>query len=147
MTDENAGTEVVAPKGPPKSIVPAKYAGKYKEGGGDALAKFIEAQCKTPEGFDYNKFFHLCLANGLPADKVLHYQDQVSEKRNGSQGRARMTLRNMLASIVRKNKSIKDLDGADHALDLPKPLLTGAALIFDAAKAAKEKEAKSPEAA
>lgn len=136
-TQEVGTGDVAQVKAPAKSIVPAKYAGKYKEGGGDALALFINAECKTAEGFSYDKFFQLCLANGIPADKVTHYEEQVTAKRNGSQGRARMTLRNMLASIVRKSKSIKGLDGAEHELDLPKPALTGAA------KAAKEKEAEA----
>ena len=118
-----------------KSIVPAKYAGKYKDGGSDALATFINEQCKGADGFDYNKFFDLCLENGLPKDKVDHYKEQVESKRLGSQGRARMTLRNMLATIARKNGTLKDLEGDEVEISLPKVVLAGAA-----AKAKAEQE-------
>jgi hypothetical protein len=140
MTEETNTTEapdatdatVVAKK----SIVPAKYAGKYKDGGSDALATFINEQCKTKEGFDYGLFFDLCINNGLDAAKVNHYKDQVLvEKRLGSQGRARMTLRNMLATIARKDGKLRGLDGKEHAIDLPKLALTGSA-----AKAAEAKQ-------
>jgi hypothetical protein len=117
-----------------KSIVPAKYAGKYKDGGSDVLAKFINEQCKGADGFDYAKFFDLCRENGLPKDKVDHYEAQVASKKLGSQGRARMTLRNMLATIARKDAKLKDLDGDEVDLVLPKVALTGAA------KAAKDKQ-------
>src|SRR5215472_15206004 len=87
-----------------KSIVPTRYAGKYKDGGNDELAKFINEECKDKDGFSYEKYAELCKLNGLPADKVDHYLRQVTvEKRLGSQGRMRMTLRNMLATIVRKD--------------------------------------------
>lgn len=110
-----------------KSIVPAKYAGKYKDGGSDALAKFINDQCKGAEGFDYAKFFSLCRKNGIPEEKVAHYESQVAEKLNGSQGRARMTLRNMLAAIARKAKTVKGLDDGDYEIEMPKLVLGGAA--------------------
>src|SRR4249920_497844 len=122
-----------------KSIVPAKYAGKYKDGGSDALATFINDQCKNGDGFDYGRFFDLCLENGLPKDKVDHYAAQVESKRLGSQGRARMTLRNMLATIARKNGSLKDLEGDFVDIDMPKVVLTGAVA---AAAAKKEASAK-----
>ena len=110
-----------------KSIVPAKYAGKYKDGGSDDLAKFINEQCRGKEGFDYAKFFTLCRENGLPEDKVAMYEGQVEAKRLGSQGRARMTLRNMLATIVRKEGQLRDIDGEAVDIELPKVALTGAA--------------------
>jgi len=110
-----------------KSIVPTKYAGRYKNGGEDALANFIKDQCTTQEGFQFDKFFDLCRKNGIAEDKVAHYQGQVAENRHGAQGRARMTLRNMLATFVRKNSKAVALDGSEVPLSLPKAALTGAA--------------------
>ncbi len=54
-----------------------------------------------------------------------------------------MTLRNMLATIVRKNGKATGLDEGEVAIDLPKPALTGAA---KAAKATST-EAKAEPAA
>jgi hypothetical protein len=124
-TDGNAA----APETPKttKSIVPARYAGRYKKGGGDALAEFINAQCNEKEGFSFTKFWELCKKNGLDATKVDHYAAQVSEKRHGAQGRARMTLRNMLATIVRRDGKLVALDGTETPLSLPKLALGGAA--------------------
>lgn len=136
MTDANT-TETTEPK-TTKSIVPAKYAGKYKDGGSDALAQFINAECKGSDGFDYDKFFELCRVNGLPEDKVAHYQAQVDSKKLGSQGRARMTLRNMLATIARKSGQLKGLDEGLVEVELPKVALAGAA-----AKAKAEQETAS----
>ena len=116
-----------------KSIVPAKYAGRYKNGGNDDLANFIKEQCTAENTFSFDKFFELMEKNGIPPEKVSHYRDQVSDNRHGAQGRARMTLRNMLATIVRKNGMAIGLDGDEVAINLPKPALTGAA------KAASEK--------
>jgi len=110
-----------------KSIVPARYAGKYKKGGVDSLAEFINAQCSEKGTFDFAKFWDLCKKNGLPTEKVDHYAGQVAEKRHGAQGRARMTLRNMLATIVRKDGKLIALDGSEATLSLPKPTLSGAA--------------------
>lgn len=121
-----------------KSIVPKKYAGKYKDGGSDPLAVFIKGQCVVDGTFQFDKFFELCTKNGLAADKVEHYKAQVTEKRHGAEGRARMTLRNMLATIARKNGKMVGLDDAEHEVNLPKPALTGAA-----AKAAESKTAEA----
>jgi hypothetical protein len=110
-----------------KSIVPARYAGKYKKGGSDDLATFINAQCNDGKEFSFDKFWELCKKNGLDATKVDHYAGQVAEKRHGAQGRARMTLRNMLATIVRKDGKLIALDGSEATLSLPKPTLSGAA--------------------
>jgi hypothetical protein len=110
-----------------KSIVPSKYSGRYKNGGEDPLALFIKEQCATPEGFNFGKFFDLCSKNGIADEKVDHYRNQVSERRHGAEGRARMTLRNMLATLVRKNGKAIGLDGSEVAINLPKPALTGAA--------------------
>src|SRR4029453_17940224 len=71
------GTESTAPAAEApkttKSIVPARYAGRYKKGGGDGLAEFINAQCNEKEGFSFTKFWELCKKNGLDAAKVDHY--------------------------------------------------------------------------
>src|SRR6478752_2168616 len=110
-----------------KSIVPAKYGNKYKNGGTDELAVFINAQASGKEGFEYPAFFALCRKNGIAEDKVAHYEAQVAEKRHGAQGRARMTLRNMLATLARKNGKALALDGSEVAISLPKAALGGAA--------------------
>lgn len=127
-----------------KSIVPARYAGRYKAGGSDELAEFIKAQASGKEGFEFPAFFQLCRANGLPEEKVAHYEGQVAAKRHGAEGRARMTLRNMLATIARKNGKLVGLNGGETAINLPKPALSGAAA---AAKAATSTEATAEEAA
>ena len=116
-----------------KSIVPSKYAGRYKNGGDDPLAQFIKSQCVEEGTFKFDRFFQLCRDNGLPEEKVAHYEGQVADKRHGAEGRARMTLRNMLATIVRKEGKATGLDGVEVDINLPKPALTGAA------KAAAEK--------
>jgi hypothetical protein len=123
MSDEAQAPEVKTTK----SIVPSKYSGRYKNGGEDPLALFIKEQCATPEGFNFGKFFDLCSKNGIADEKVDHYRNQVAEKRHGAEGRARMTLRNMLATLVRKNGKAIGLDGSEVAINLPKPALTGAA--------------------
>src|SRR5262245_14467902 len=125
-----------------KSIVPSKYTARYKNGGDDVLANFIKSECASQEGFNFDKFFELCSKTGIAQDKVDHYKGQVSAKRHGAEGRARMTLRNMLATIVRKNGKALSLAGHEVPLSMPKPALTGAA------KAASERvptdEAKEP---
>jgi len=110
-----------------KSIVPSKYSGRYKNGGDDPLALFIKEQSVVDGAFSFDKFFELIAANGVPTEKVEHYRAQVAEKRHGAEGRARMTLRNMLATIVRKNGKAVGLDGSEVAINLPKPALSGAA--------------------
>jgi len=121
-----------------KSIVPHKYAGRYKGGGTDALAEFIKTQCQEKDAFNFEKFFELCKTNGLPAEKVDHYAQQVADKRHGAQGRARMTLRNMLATIARKDGKLKGLDGSEVPVALPKVAVSGAA-----AKAKEDSAAKA----
>jgi hypothetical protein len=124
MSDtEQASTEVKTTK----SIVPSKYSGRYKNGGEDPLALFIKEQCVAEGNFSFAKFFDLCAKNGLAQEKIDHYADQVAAKRHGAEGRARMTLRNMLATIVRKNGQAIGLDGSEVAINLPKPALSGAA--------------------
>lgn len=121
-----------------KSIVPAKYAGRYKGGGNDDLAFFINEQCKGQDGFDYNKFWQLCKDNGLPEDKVDHYAGQVAEKRLGSHGRSRMTLRNMLATIARKDGKLKNLAGELVEVKVEKAAVSGAAAKAQESKAAEQ---------
>jgi hypothetical protein len=137
MSDQ-AETEVKEVKAT-KSIVPARYAGRYKAGGSDALAEFINAQCKGKEGFEYEAFFELALKNGVSQEQVDKYRGQVAEKRHGSQGRARMTIRNMIATNVRKTGNAIGLDGSETPIELAKPVLSGAA--------AKAREGKDSEAA
>jgi hypothetical protein len=128
MTEVTQTTETEAPK-TTKSIVPAKYSGRYKNGGEDELAQFIKAQCIVEGNFAFDRFFELMSKNGIADEKVNHYRGQVSEKRHGAEGRARMTLRNMLATIVRKNGKAIGLDNSEVAINLPKPALTGAAKV------------------
>jgi len=130
VVNEHATTGVDEPKAAPKSIVPAKYAGKYKNGGSDALAQFIKSVCGEGDKFEFSAFFALCRANiqgTLTEDQIAKYEEQVSSKAQGANGRARMTLRNMLATIVRKEGKLKDLAGNEHELTLPKPAVSGAA--------------------
>ena len=136
MNTEVENTEVEVKE--TKSIVPSKYSGKYKDGGSDALAEFIKSECTGKDGFEYEAFFALCRKNGLPEEKVAHYEGQVAEKRHGSQGRARMTLRNMLATIVRKEGKLTKLNGDTHDIDLPKPAVSGAAAKAQEAAAAEQ---------
>jgi len=133
MSDESQAAPTEAKT--TKSIVPSKYSGKYKNGGDDPLAVFIKAQCVEDSKFNFDKFFELCSKNGIAQDKVDHYRNQVTEKRHGAEGRARMTLRNMLATFARKNGKLVGLDDAEVEVNLPKVALTGAA------KAAAEKTA------
>lgn len=110
-----------------KSIVPSKYAGKYKDGGSDPLAEFIKSQSVGKDGFEFPAFFTLCRKNGIAEEKVAHYEKLVADKAHGAEGRARMTLRNMLATPARKNGKLVALDGSEVAIDLPKPAVSGAA--------------------
>lgn len=123
-----------------RSIVSARYANKYKGGGSDALSEFIKAQCSGKDGFEWSAFFELAKKNGVDATKVDHYAQQVADKRHGAEGRARMTIRNMLATPARKNGKLVNLAGEEVEISLPKPALSGAA------KAASEKVEDSGEA-
>lgn len=110
-----------------KSIVPKKYAGRYKDGGSGELSDFIKKQCTGKEGFEYTAFFQLCRDNGVNADQVKKYEDIVASKVQGANGRARMTLRNMLETIARKNGKLKGLDGDEIAISVPARVVGGAA--------------------
>jgi hypothetical protein len=49
-----------------------------------------------------------------------------------------MTLRNLLASIARKQGHLVDLNGQEHPLNVPKPPTTGAARKAQETAAAKD---------
>lgn len=110
-----------------KSIVPSKYAGKYKDGGSSPTSMFIKDQCVGKDGFEFSAFFNLCRINGIAEDQVKRYETDIAEKKHGAQGRARMTLRNMLATIARKNGKLKAQDGTEHDVVEAKAPVSGAA--------------------
>lgn len=122
-----AAPAVETPATAPKSIVPSKYAGKYKNGGSGAVPDFIKSQAYEGNDLVPDSFFSLCTVNGIDADKIAHYKAQVDAKTQGSAGRARMTLGNMLASKARKQGFLLNQAGEQVALDVPKPALGGAA--------------------
>ena len=117
MTDEtNTATEAKVTK----SIVPARYAGRYKGGGSDALAAFINEQCKDEKGvFSFERFWTLCGNNSISESEIEKYRSQVDAKVNGAAGRARMTLRNRLAAIARKVGKLADHDGDEVEVSVP----------------------------
>lgn len=110
-----------------KSIVPAKYAGKYKGGGQGPTSDFIRKVCGEGDKFEFSAFFDLCRKNGLPEDKVALYEGQVAAKTNGANGRARMTLGNMLRAKARKEKKLVDLNGAEWDVPEEPVKVSGAA--------------------
>ncbi len=115
--DPNKGS-TDAPK-ESRSVVPAKYAGKYKNGGEGATSEFIKSQCGEGDKFEFPAFFSLCRINGIPDDKVGLYEGQVAEKKNGANGRARMTLGNMLRAKARKDQKLLDLKKKEVAVAEP----------------------------
>lgn len=153
-TEADTPTETKAPETPvtesaeaktSKSIVPSKYAGRYKDGGSDELSEFIKKNCVGKDGFEFPSFFLLCRKNGLDEAKVADYEAKVADKANhhGIEGRARMTLRNMLATPARKNGKLIGIDDVEYPINIAKPALTGAAAT---AQAAKTEEVSSPSA-
>jgi len=110
-----------------KSVVPSKYAGKYKNGGQGPLSDFVRNVCGEGDKFEFSAFFDMCRKNGLPEEKVAHYEAQVAEKVNGANGRARMTLGNMLRAKARKDQKLVNLSGEE--VEVPEAPLkpTGAA--------------------
>jgi hypothetical protein len=99
-----------------KSVVPAKYAGKYKNGGAGPLSDFIREQCGEGDKFEFDAFWNLCKLNGISDDQIAKYKGQVDAKENGANGRARMTLGNSLRAIARKNQKLVGLDKKEHAV-------------------------------
>lgn len=110
-----------------KSIVPTKYAGKYKDGGSSPTSLFIKEQCVGKDGFEFTAFFNLCRLNGIKEEEVAKYEGQVAAKTQGANGRARMTLRNMLATLARKNGKLIKQDGTEQEVIEAKPAVSGAA--------------------
>lgn len=133
-----------------KSIVPSKYAAKYKDASNDdPLRTFIKEQCGHP--IDLVKFYALLRANGVADEHIKKFEDVTiglgnDEKGNpvkpagGVAGRAVMTLRNRLTPIARKGEGVKGLDGVTYDVRLPPAPKTGAV-----AKAAEAKAAASEE--
>lgn len=112
-----------------KSIVPAKYSGKYK-GAGDAVAEFIKEQITGKDGVEFTALFALCRANGIDEAKVKHYEGLYADKANnhGIEGRARMTLGNMLRAKARKEGKLNSIAGEETTFEgLAKPAVSGAA--------------------
>lgn len=146
MTDTNTSAETVETAAK-KSIVPSKYNNKYKAGG-DTVSQFIKSQT---EG-SLESTFALCRKNGIPEDKVKHYEALFADKANnhGIEGRARMTLGNMLRSKARKEGKLLSLAGdAVEFTDLPKPVVSGAAAAAAAASGeatTEASDASAPEA-
>ena len=114
-----AGTD--APATEAKSIVPNKYAGKYKNGGQGPTSDFIRNQCGEGDKFEYDAFFNLASKNGIPEDKIALYKGQVDAKQLGANGRARMTLGNMLRAKARKDQKLVALNG--ETIDVAEPQL------------------------
>lgn len=117
-----------------KSIVPPGWKSKN-----DALAQFINEQSSGKDGFEFPAFFALMRKNEVPEEQVAKYEKQVADKIGGANGRAKMTLRNILVPIIRKRGTVLALDGKATKMDLPKPAPSGAA--------AKAKEAAADKAA
>ena len=128
-----------------KSIVPSKYSGKYKDGG-DAVSKYMQEQSSGKEGFEFGAFFSLCRKNGIEEAKVAHYEALVADKANnhGIEGRARMTLGNMLRAKARKNGKLVGLNDEETAFDIPKPAVSGAAAAAQSAAGESGAEASAP---
>lgn len=124
-TSNAAGGENTPTETTKKSIVPSKYSGKYK-GAGDAVSDFIKAQT---EG-QFASFAALARKNGIDEAQVAKYEGLVADKANnhGIEGRARMTLGNMLRAKARKDGKLVSLAGDETAFEgLAKPAVSGAA--------------------
>lgn len=117
----------------PKSIVPNKYAGKYKGGGSDPAAEFIKEKTYDKGAVVLSSLYALCRQNlegTLTEEQVAKFeaQTEVEKPAQGAAGRARMTLGNMLRARARKNGGLKDLNGEFVAIEgLEKPAVSGAA--------------------
>lgn len=129
-----AETETTQTETVKKSIVPPKYNdGRYKNGGSDPVAEFIKEKTYDKGEVVLSSFYALCRANvggTLTEEKIAHYeaQTEVEKPAQGSAGRARMTLGNMLRAKARKDGSLKDLSGNTVTFEgLAKPAVSGAA--------------------
>lgn len=123
-------------KGPTKTIVPPKYAGKYKNGGQGPLSDFIRQTCGEGDKFEFTAFWELCRKNGISEEQITKYKQQVDDKAHGANGRARMTLANSLRAIARKQQTLKNLAGDDVAVPEPKIAASGAVKAAQEAKQA-----------
>lgn len=124
MTEQTTAA-VAADETVKKSIVPAKYSGKYK-GAGDSVSEFIKTQT---EGV-FASMAALCRKNGITEEQVVKYEQLVANKgeNHGIEGRARMTLGNMLRAKARKEQKLLNLAGEEVPFtDLKKPEVSGAA--------------------
>lgn len=122
-----------------KSIVPAKYANKYKNGGEGPTAEFIKDQCTEKDGtFSFSAFFDVARKNGIAEDKVSTYEQAVKEEAHGARGRARMTLGNMLRAKARKEQKLAGLNGKPVDVAEAQLEVKGAAKAAQDAKAAKK---------
>ena len=131
-----------------KSIVPSKYAAKYKDpNNDDPLRTFIKEQCGQP--IDLSKFYALLRANGIAEEHIKKFEVLTENLGNddkgnpikpagGVAGRAVMTLRNRLTPIARTDKGIVGLDGKTYDVRLPPAPKTGAVAKAAEAKAAAE---------
>jgi hypothetical protein len=136
-----AGAEASGEAKEIKSIVPSKYAAKYKDPkNDDPLRSFIKEQCGSP--IDLVKFYALLRANGIGDEHIKKFEAITTDLPEGTKpaggvaGRAVMTLRNRLTPIARSDKGIVGLDGKTYDVKLPPAPKTGAV-----AKAAEAKEA------
>lgn len=148
---ETTGTETVEtaaaeqPVKERKSIVPAGWKSKN-----DELKQFIDGQCKSKGDnptFEFPAFFELCAKNGVPTDKIERYKTDMAEKKHGASGRTLMTLRNMLATVARKNGKLTALNGEEVVVNVAKQAVGGAAAKAQEAAAAKSEAASEPEQA
>lgn len=128
---EETQTEAPATVKERKSIVPAGWKSKN-----DPLKQFINEQSSGKEGFEYPAFFALMRKNEVPEEQVAKYEKQVADKQAGANGRAVMTLRNILVPIIRKRGHVIALNGETTAMDIPKPAPSGAAKKQAESKAA-----------
>lgn len=138
--ETNTAAVADAPK-EAKSIVPKKYAGKYKGGGSDDLARFIKQEAGEGDKFNWDSFWLLCRKNGIADEQVNKYQEQVSADAHGAKGRARMTLGNMLRAKARKNGKLIKLDDTEDAVSVAAVAVSGAAAKAQETAAATEEVA------
>lgn len=138
---ENAGAEASGEAKEIKSIVPSKYAAKYKDpSNDDPLRKFIKEQCGTP--IDLVKFYALLRANSVGNEHIEKFEAVTTNLPEGQKpaggvaGRAVMTLRNRLTPIARSDKGLVGLDGKTYDVKLPPAPKTGAVAKAAEAKAA-----------
>lgn len=134
-----------------KSIVPSKYASKYKDpSNDDALRTFIKEQCGENGKINLPKFYELLRKNEIADEHIKKFEVLTEnlgndEKGNpikpagGVAGRAVMTLRNRLTPRARTDKGLIGLDGKTYDVRVAPAPKTGAV-----AAAAEKKAAEAP---